>query len=159
MHCVFHGSSLMPPARPPPCSSGPGSLCASCAPLLRCCTGGWAGYMSACMTGGITGFALALGASTGPVSTAGFGLLAIVWTCSTAIAWRRAARRDFAAHRRWMIRSFALTFAAVTLRLYLPIAPALPVTFEDAYRAISFLCWVPNLLLAEFYIRLRTVRP
>jgi hypothetical protein len=119
----------------------------------------WTGrlYAAACMIGGITGSALALGASTGPVSTAGFGLLAIVWTYSTAMAWRFAMRREFILHRRWMIRSFVLTFAAVTLRLYLPLASALPVPFEDAYRAISFLCWVPNLLLAEIYLRLRNV--
>jgi uncharacterized membrane protein len=120
----------------------------------------WMGrvYVAACLVGGLTGFVLALGASTGPVSTAGFGLLAIAWTYSTAMAWRLAMRRDFAAHRRWMIRSFALTFAAVTLRLYLPIAPALPVSMEDAYRAISFLCWAPNLLLAEIYLRKGMIR-
>jgi uncharacterized membrane protein len=120
----------------------------------------WLGrlYLAACLIGGMTGFVLALGASTGAVSAAGFGLLAIVWTFSTAMAWRFALRREFVAHRRWMIRSFALTFAAVTLRLYLPLAPTLPITFADAYRAISFLCWVPNLLLAEIYLRLRDGR-
>jgi len=52
-----------------------------------------------------------------------------------------------------MIRSFALTLAAVTLRIYIPIGLALPVPFEVSYQAISFLCWVPNLLLAELYLR------
>ena len=64
-------------------------------------------------------------------------------------------RRDLVAHREWMIRSFALTFAAVTLRLYLPIAQLLPVELDDAYRAISFLCWAPNLVVAEAYLRQR----
>jgi hypothetical protein len=62
-------------------------------------------------------------------------------------------QRRFVEHRAWMIRSFALTFAAVTLRIYLPILEQLPVPFEDGYRAISFLCWVPNLLAAELYLR------
>jgi ABC-type spermidine/putrescine transport system permease subunit II len=66
-------------------------------------------------------------------------------------------QRDFAAHRRWMIRSFALTFAAVTLRLYLPLGFLLPVSFDDAYRVISFLCWVPNLLAAEWLLRRRPI--
>lgn len=115
----------------------------------------WMGraYVLACLAGGATGFLLALGASTGPVSTAGFGLLAIGWIHSTVMAWRLAVRGDFAAHRRWMIRSFALTFAAVTLRLYLPVAAALPIAFDDSYRAISFLCWVPNLVAAEWWLR------
>ena len=41
---------------------------------------------------------------------------------SRLMAWSAAMRRDFISHERWMIRSFALTFAAVTLRLQLPIA-------------------------------------
>jgi hypothetical protein len=54
-----------------------------------------------------------------------------------------------------MIRSFALTFAAVTLRLYLPLAALLSINFVDAYRAISFLAWLPNLLVVESYLRSR----
>ena len=68
---------------------------------------------------------------------------------TTAMAWTSAVRRDFVAHERWMIRSFALTLAAVTLRLYLPIAPVLGYPFMPAYVAISWLCWVPNLIVAE----------
>lgn len=114
-------------------------------------------YVAACLIGGAAGFVLALGASTGPVSTAGFGGLAILWMATTSLAWRAAMQRRFIDHRAWMIRSFALTFAAVTLRLYLPILLLLPVAFDDGYRAISFLCWVPNLLLAEMYLRARRV--
>lgn len=61
----------------------------------------------------------------------------------------------FVEHRAWMIRSFALTFAAVTLRLYLPLAALLSINFIDAYRAISFLAWVPNLAVVELYLRHR----
>ena len=53
-----------------------------------------------------------------------------------------------------MIRSWAMTFAAVTLRLYLPIPPMLlHMSFMDGYRAIAWLAWVPNLLVAELYLR------
>jgi Predicted membrane protein (DUF2306) len=48
-----------------------------------------------------------------------------------------------------MIRSYSLTFAAVTLRIYLPVALASGVPFEIAYPAIAWLCWVPNLFVAE----------
>jgi hypothetical protein len=54
-----------------------------------------------------------------------------------------------------MIRSFALTLAAVTLRFYLPIPPSLGYDFDDGYRAIAWLSWVPNLMLAELYVRWR----
>jgi len=110
-------------------------------------------YVTGCLIGGATGLALAVGTTAGPVATAGFGSLALVWLIATSNAWRLAMRRDIVAHREWMIRSFALTFAAVTLRLYLPIAQLLPVELDDAYSAISFLCWAPNLVVAEAYLR------
>jgi len=115
----------------------------------------WIGrtYVVSCLVGGAAGFLLALGASTGPISTVGFGSLAVLWVVTTSLAWRRAVQGRFIDHRAWMIRSFALTFAAVTLRLYLPLIFVFQVGFNDAYRAISFLCWVPNLLVAELYLR------
>jgi len=73
--------------------------------------------------------------------------------------WRAALARRFPAHRAWMIRSMSLTFAAVTLRLYLPVVPLLGLPFVDGYRAISFLAWVPNLILAELYLRGAFDRP
>lgn len=115
----------------------------------------WIGrtYVLACLVAGVAGLLLAFGATTGPVSTTGFGLLAVAWLFTTGKAWRLARARRFDEHRRWMIRSFALTFAAVTLRLYLPFAFFSPFGYDDTYRAISFLAWVPNLLFAEAYVR------
>jgi uncharacterized membrane protein len=115
----------------------------------------WIGrtYAVSCLVGGAAGLMLALGTSTGRLSTVGFGLLAVIWTLTTATAWRYALKRNFVEHRRWMIRSFVLTLAAVTLRLYLPVAELLPVPIVDSYRVISFLCWIPNLIVAELYLR------
>jgi len=56
------------------------------------------------------------------------------------------------------VRSFAMTFAAVTLRLYLPIAPMMGYDFMPAYVAISWLAWVPNLMVAELYLNWSRVR-
>jgi uncharacterized membrane protein len=109
-------------------------------------------YVAACLLAAPAGLLLAFGNSSGPIATAGFGLLAIAWFTTTLAAWRYARARDFVRHRRWMIRSYALTFAAVTLRLYLPIAIISHLDMLDAYRAISFLCWVPNLMVAELYL-------
>jgi hypothetical protein len=60
------------------------------------------------------------------------------------------------AHRQWMIRNFALTLAAVTLRHYLPFMLfVLHWPFARAYVTVSWLCWVPNLLIAEWMVRAR----
>lgn len=110
-------------------------------------------YVVACVIGGLTGLPLAWGATAGPIATAGFGILAILWLWTTMVAWRLAVDGRFAEHRRWMIRSIALTAAGITLRVYLGIMLTLPVEFYEGYRVIAFLCWVPNILLAELYLR------
>jgi uncharacterized membrane protein len=56
-------------------------------------------YVAACVVGGTSGLVLAVGASSGPVATAGFGLLAVLWLAATILAWRSAVGRRFAAHR------------------------------------------------------------
>ena len=120
----------------------------------------WIGrtYVFACLTGGAAGFVLATGSTAGPIARVGFAALAVSWVVTTSMAWRMALARRFDEHRRWMIRSFALTFAAVTLRLYLPLLPLVGVQFLDGYRAISWLCWVPNLVVAELYLARRPIR-
>jgi uncharacterized membrane protein len=115
----------------------------------------WLGrtYVTACLIGGVGGLVMAFGSTAGPIATGGFGSLAVIWIIANVQGWRMALLRRFTDHRAWMIRSFALTFAAVNLRLYLPLIPLTGLSFVDGYRAISYLCWIPNLLVAEVYIR------
>lgn len=112
-------------------------------------------YVLACLSSAVAGFWLALHSTAGPIAAAGFGGLAIAWFVATAVGWRKAVGGAFSEHRRWMIRSLALTFSAVTLRILLPLSPLSGLEFDDAYRAVSFLCWVPNLLMAELWLRVR----
>jgi uncharacterized membrane protein len=113
-------------------------------------------YGLGCLVGGLAGGLLALGSTAGPIAAIGFGLLAVAWLWTTARAVQLAMARRIAEHHAWMIRSFALTLAAVTLRLYLPAAIVMDLPILEAYRAIAFLCWVPNLLIAELWLRTRT---
>lgn len=107
------------------------------------------------LVGGVAGLFMAWHAYGGLVSQLGFAALAIAWLYTGARAYVAIRARDIAAHRRWMLRNFALTFAAVTLRLYLPVAFATPIGFDAGYPVIAWLCWVPNLLLVEAYLRRR----
>lgn len=115
----------------------------------------WLGrlYVLAVVVGGAAGFALALRSFGGLVTHLGFGLLAIFWIASTLIAFRHVRAGDRNAHREWMMRSHALTLAAVTLRVYLPASEIAGISFEAAYQAISWLCWVPNLVVVEWVVR------
>ena len=121
-------------------------------PVLHRWTG--RGYAAAILVGGVSGFGLAVSAEGGIVATFGFGILSVLWVAVTAQAVRLAMARDFKGHRRWMIRSFALTFAAVTLRLYLPGFIIFgEMTYAQASVWVAWLCWVPNLALAEWWLR------
>lgn len=104
------------------------------------------------LAGGLAGLFLALHAFGGWPTRLGFALLALAWLYTGARAYRAIRGGDPLAHRRWMIRNFALTFAAVTLRLMLPAALVSGIRFADAYPFIAWLCWVPNLLIVEMFL-------
>ena len=115
----------------------------------------WTGrvYLLACLIGGIGGLGLATISFGGPPTHVGFALLGVLWLVSGAQAYLAIRRGDVAAHRRWMIRSFALTFAAVTLRIELGLLTGvLGWPFPDAYVTVAWLCWVPNLVVAEWLL-------
>lgn len=115
-------------------------------------------YFAGVAGGGIAGFCTAFIAYGGLVARVGFGLLALVWLGSTLAAVHAARRGDFAAHEAWAVRSFALTFAAVTLRLYMPLFFAAGFAFEDFYPVQAWLCWVPNLIFVEWWLLRRRSR-
>jgi uncharacterized membrane protein len=104
------------------------------------------------LLGGLAGLFMAFHAAGGPGSRLGFACLAVAWLFTGFRAYRAIRGGDVPGHRRWMIRNFALTFAAVTLRLWLPASIASGIPFEVAYPVVAWLCWVPNLLAAELFL-------
>lgn len=114
----------------------------------------WLGrlYLAAIFVGGFAGLYLAFESFGGLVTHFGFGLMAVCWLGTTFAAYLAIRQRDIIAHRAWMLRSYALTLAALTLRIYLPLSQIAGIGFEPAYQAISWLCWVPNLLIVEWFI-------
>ncbi|HEX6218328.1 MAG TPA: DUF2306 domain-containing protein, partial [Sphingomicrobium sp.] len=110
-------------------------------------------YVAACTVAVPTGLVLAFGASTGPVTGAGFGFLAILTGLFTLQGLRAALARRFDVHREWMLRSYAMIAAAITLRLMIPASFLLGLDFTESYRVIAWACWMLNLALIELYIR------
>jgi uncharacterized membrane protein len=131
-------------------------------PLRRHALGAhrWIGrlYVLGALSGGVGGLFLAFGTFAGPIAGAGFASAAIIWIAVNGLGWRAALRGRFAEHRRWMIRSWSLALAAVTLRLYMLLPGIFGFPDDVAYVASSFLCWVPNLMIAEIYLRMRATR-
>ncbi|NKB69370.1 MAG: DUF2306 domain-containing protein [Candidatus Latescibacteria bacterium] len=108
--------------------------------------------------GGTAGLYMAGLAYGGVVAKFGFVFLAVGWLYSGLRAYRAIRRRAVEEHQRWMLHNFGLTLAAVTLRIYLPLSMVAGVSFELAYPAIAWLCWVPNLVVAEWLVRKQDVR-
>jgi hypothetical protein len=112
-------------------------------------------YFLAVFVGGISGMFTAFIAQGGMTSQVGFVTLAELWIVTAILALMAIKRGDYRSHEAWAIRSFALTFAAVTIRLQLGAGFAAGQRFEDFYWMLSWTCWIPNLLVAEWLIRRR----
>jgi hypothetical protein len=122
----------------------------------------WMGraYIASVLVGGVSGIALATASTRGIPAQVGFGLLGMLWMTTAVLAYQRIRVYDIADHRRWTIRSYSLAFAAVTLRIYLPLAVGvMRIPLDQAYPAVAWLCWVPNLVVAEWvFLRRSPVR-
>jgi len=100
-----------------------------------------------------------------PLTQIGLTTAAVLWLITGGLAYRAARRRDFAGHRAWMMRNYALTFLAVTSRILVPVVLLAQIPFGGAdlgsigERASSMipigqtLGWIINLIVVEYFIR------
>lgn len=116
-------------------------------------------YAGAIAIAAISGLSLARHAQGGAASGSGFALLAIAWVGCTAMGIVYALRRDFDRHRRWMIRSVALTASAVSLRIILGVGIAvMHQPFLTVYITAAWACWTVNLAVCELILRWPSIR-
>lgn len=102
---------------------------------------------------GPAGLIMGFYANGGLLSRIGFIALAVLWIFFTAMALIKAKQKNFKAHRRYMIRSYALTLSAITLRAWkYAITNTVTLPPMDVYRVVAWLGWVANLLFAEYLI-------
>jgi len=110
-------------------------------------------YMIAVLLSGIAGLYIAFYATGGLDAQIGFGSLAVIWLYTTARAYQSIRGGDVKRHEIFMIYSYAACFAAVTLRIWLPGLVAVFGDFKTGYRIVAWLCWVPNIIFAYFWVR------
>jgi uncharacterized membrane protein len=115
----------------------------------------WAGrlYMVFVGIASIAGFVIATSSESGAAAGIGFMILAVLWLGATAKAYFLARAGNFVAHRTWMVRSYALTCAAITLRIIVPTGIALGQGFTRSYIAAAWGSWIINLVIAELIVR------
>lgn len=114
-------------------------------------------YVISALVGGTAGIGIGTQATGGTVAALGFIILGIIWVYTTLTAYGHIRARRIAAHEIWMTYSFAACFAAVTLRLWMPLLILLTGDFFAAYRVVAWLCWAPN-LLAAWWMNNRSVK-
>lgn len=88
-----------------------------------------------------------------------FTLLSILWIGFTLYALVLVYKKRYIEHGKWLLRSYALTLSAVTLRFYLMIFDYLDVPLGpiESYTIVAYASWIPNLVMAEILIRRKFV--
>jgi len=78
-------------------------------------------YIVSVMVSGLCAIHIAFFATGGIISTLGFFGLGLFWLTTTLIAYKAILKGNIESHKKLMIYSYAACFAAVTLRLWLPL--------------------------------------
>lgn len=103
-----------------------------------------------------SGLVMAFYANGGFFSKLSFFIQAILWFVFTYKAFQYVKKKDWINHRKFMMRSYALTLSAISLRLFKwIIVSTLELPPMDTYRIVAWLGWVFNLVLVEMYFRNR----
>ncbi|GED16982.1 DUF2306 domain-containing protein [Aneurinibacillus migulanus] len=102
----------------------------------------------------IPGMYVSFFATGGWLSTIGFIILNTLWIATTIIGYFYIKKKQIVPHSQWMVRSFFLSFANMTIYIIVAIAHyAMSLTYGTSYTIAVWLCWILNLLLAELFIR------
>ncbi|MDB5279212.1 MAG: hypothetical protein JWR61_4167 [Ferruginibacter sp.] len=114
---------------------------------------GYAYVINILFVTGPAGLIMSFYANGGIYSRIAFVSLSVLWMIFTSLAVFKAFKKDFTAHRAFMIRSYALTLSAISLRIWKVIlADFTNLGPMDRYRIIAWLGWVLNLLIAEWIL-------
>jgi len=103
-----------------------------------------------------SGMVMAFYGNGGWLAKISFLTLCPLWWYCTYQGYRKIRQKKIKEHERWMIRSYALTLSAISLRLYQMIFANYG--FFDPttqYVFVSWVSWVGNLMLAELIIYMK----
>ena len=114
-------------------------------------------YIASALFSSFSGFYIALFADGGFWTSLGFSFLSIVWLGTTLMAYLTIRKQQIVRHQVLMTYSYAACFAAVTLRIWLPILILVIGHYGKAYLVVAWLSWIPNLLVA-FLITKKLIR-
>jgi hypothetical protein len=110
-------------------------------------------YLLLALCSSVSGAYLAFHAEGGVIAATGFLCLAIVWFTSTLMGYTSVVKGRVIQHQQFMVYSYAACFAAVTLRIWLPLLIVIYGDFIKAYLVVAWLCWIPNIFVAYMLTR------
>ncbi|WP_298894947.1 DUF2306 domain-containing protein [uncultured Psychroserpens sp.] len=110
-------------------------------------------YTISVLFSGLASLYIAYFATGGIVPMLGFMGLGLVWLYSTTLGYMAIKKGQVNKHQKFMIYSYAACFAAVTLRIWLPLLTMAFQEFLIAYKIVAWLCWVPNIIVAYFVVK------
>ena len=100
-----------------------------------------------------SGLGLALFANGGLSAKVGFIMQCAVWWLTTYTAFYEAKQKRWQRHVEWMMRSYAVTLAAMSLRLYsFGMVYLLHTKPIETYLTVVWLSWIGNLVIVEVLI-------
>ena len=100
-----------------------------------------------------SGIVMAFYANGGWMAQLSFLILTPLWWWFTYQGYRTARQRKFKAHKKWMIRSYALTFSAITLRVaQMILGSFFYLDTEVQYILVSWGSWILNLMVVELWM-------
>lgn len=110
-------------------------------------------YVGAALLSALAAIYISFYSTGGLIASLGFFSLGCIWFLTTLQAFLTVRKGNITQHQTMMIYSYAACFAAVTLRIWLPLLVMWYQDFEPAYRVVAWLCWVPNLMVAWLIVR------
>ena len=116
-------------------------------------------YLVAVLCASMAAFRLAAGTTFGRAWGFGLMMLAVAWLTTSAMAYYAIRKRQIAIHKEWMIRSYVVTFAFVTFRIFNDFPP-MSTWLSDNDRALTniWACWAIPLLATEVILQLVHMR-
>ncbi|HEY8403165.1 MAG TPA: DUF2306 domain-containing protein [Flavobacteriales bacterium] len=110
-------------------------------------------YVVSVLLSALAGIGTGFTATGGLIASVGFICLGIIWFTTTLLAYLKIRASQIEQHRKLMIYSYAACFAAVTLRVWLPLLMIVSGDYLVAYLIVSWLCWVPNMEVANLIVK------
>ncbi|RFS23325.1 DUF2306 domain-containing protein [Chitinophaga silvatica] len=104
---------------------------------------------------GPSGLIMGIYANGGISGRISFVLLSVLWLGFTIMGWIRARQGKWKAHIIWMLRSYALTLSALTLRFFTFLIGIMHLHIPPfkAYVLVAWTSWTINLLIAEIVVK------